>query len=182
MPSHLGFQLNEDADKAAETAPIGPPDFPHHFIVSRLRMNRSLVINEWRLGWNIFAASKDLKLKKKKRPFLPNAWDGKGKQFCRMAQDISLFSHFARLISGHAPTGEYRQCFFPQEPHGCTCFEEFQTRSHLLVEYPKYSFRFSSMNAFNKANNNTSRIFKYLKENPTAFTFDDEPIDIYDPP
>ena len=38
------------------------------------------------------------------------------------------------------------------------------------------------MIAFNTADNNTSRIFRYLKENPTAFTFDDEPIDVYDPP
>ena len=38
------------------------------------------------------------------------------------------------------------------------------------------------MIAFNKTHNNTTKIFRYLKENPDAFTFVDEPIDIYDPP
>ena len=36
--------------------------------------------------------------------------------------------------------------------------------------------------AFNSADNNTAKIFKFLKENPTAFTFEDEPIDIFEPP
>ena len=143
MPCHLGFALNELADKAAEQTPIGPPAFPHHSLASLLRKNRSLVINEWRLGWHIFAESKELKLKKKKCLYMPNAWDGKGKQFTKLAHNITLFSRFTRLISGHAPTGKYHQCFFPQEPRGCTCFEEFQSRSHLLVECPKYTFKFS---------------------------------------
>ena len=181
-PSHLGFTLNELADKAAPTAPAGPFAFPRHTVASRLRLNRALVITEWRDKWLPFANSKALKLKKKKRVFLPNAWDGKGKQFIGLASDISTFSRFTRLITGHAPTGEYREHFFPQEPQGCTCLEEFQSRAHLLVNCPKYTYKFSSMISFNLAENNTNRIFKFLKENPTSFTFDDAPIDIYDPP
>ena len=38
------------------------------------------------------------------------------------------------------------------------------------------------MITFHLANDNTQKIVKFLKDNPTAFTFDDEPIDIYDPP
>ena len=112
---------------------------------------------------------------------MPNAWDGKGKQFTKLANDITLFSRFTWLISGHAPIGEYSLRFFPQEPWGCTCFKEFQSRSHLLVECPKYSFKLSSITAFYKAHNNTKNIFRYLKENPDTFTFADEPIDIYEP-
>ena len=93
-----------------------------------------------------------------------------------------MLSCFIRLVSGHAPTGDYRARFFPDEPRGCTCFEPEQTRSHLLVECPKYHNKFSSMFSFNLANDNTSKVFKFLKDNPTAFTFDDKPIDIYDPP
>ena len=182
LPSHLGFWLNELADTAVEHPPAGPPVLPCHSIVSRIRHNHSLVINEWRQHWQAFAASKELKLKKKKRPYMRNAWDGKGKQFIKLATDISLFSRFTRLILGHTPTGEYQLRFFPQEPCGCTCFEEFQSWSHLLVECPKYSSKFSSLTAFYKAHNNTKKIFRYLKENPDAFTFNDEPIDIYDPP
>ena len=182
MPSHLGFALNELADKAAEVTPIGPPPFPRNTLASRIRFNRSLVITEWRTVWTTFADMKALKLKKKKQHFAPNAWDGKGKQFTRLLSDITMFSHFTRLVSGHAPTGKFRQRFFPNELCGCTCLEVFQSQAHLLTECPKYTFKFSSMNAFNVADNNTNKIFRYLKENPTAFTFEDEPIDIYDPP
>ena len=182
MPSHLGFHLNELADAAAEQIPIGPPAFPRPSLASHLCANQSLVIHEWRMGWRAFAESKELQLKRKNRLYLPNAWDGKGKQFSNLAHDIMMFSRFTRLVSGHAPTGEYRERFFPSKPRGCTCFAEFQTRSHLLVECPKYSSKFSSMIAFNKTLNNTYKIFRYLKDNPNAFTFVDEPIDIFEPP
>ena len=108
---------------------------------------------------------------------MPHTWDGKGKQFISLAGDIATFSRFTRLVSGHAPTGEFRQCFFPQEPRGCTCFEQFQSQSHLLTECPKYSF----MLAFNISDDNTNKSFRFLKENPTAFTLEDEPIDVYKP-
>ena len=126
----------------------------------------------------LFANSKELVLKKKRKPMLPHAWDSNGKQFIKIAGDITLYSRFIRLVSGHAPIGEYRSRFFPNEPRGCTCFEEYQTRSHLLVECPNYSNKFSSMYAFHVTNNNVHKIFTYLKDNPTAFTFDDEPKDI----
>ena len=182
MPSHLGFALNELADKLAEVVPIGPPPFPHHMIASRLRLNKAYVIMEWRQNWTAFTQTKALALKKKKQRFLPNAWDGKGKQFIKLMPGIATFSRFTRLVTGHAPTGEFHQRFFPNEPHGCTCFEQFQSQSHLLTECPKYISCFSSMMSFYVANGNTNKIFKYLKDNPMAFTFNDEPIDVYEPP
>ena len=66
MPSHLGFPLNELADKAAEHMPAGPHAFPQHSMASRIRLNRSLIINEWRQSWRPFNASKELQLKKKR--------------------------------------------------------------------------------------------------------------------
>ena len=94
MPSHLGFPLNELADIAAEQSPEGPHALPQQLIASRIRHNRSLVVNEWRHVWRPFANSKELKLKKKNKPYIPNAWDGKGKQFTKLANDITLFSRF----------------------------------------------------------------------------------------
>ena len=182
MPSHIGFHINELADSLADEPIIGPRLPPVHNIASRIRLNRSLAVTEWRQEWRLFAGRKELVLKKKNKPILPHAWDGKGKQFIKLAGDIVTLSRFTRLISGHAPTGDYRERFFPAEPRGCTCFHTEQTRSHLLVECPKYFNKFSSMLSFNLANDNTVKVFKFLRDNPTAFTFDDEPIDIYDPP
>ena len=182
MPSHLGFHINELADALADVPIIGPRLLPAHNIASRIRYNRSLTIKEWRRDWQLFAVRKELALKKKKKPILPQVWDGKGKQFIKLAGDIVTLSCFTRLISGHAPTGDYSARFFPAEPRGCTCFAAEQTWSHLLVECPKYHNKFSSMLSFNLANDNMFKVFKFLKDNPTAFTFEDEPIDIYDPP
>lgn len=60
-------------------------------------------------------------------------------------------------------------------------FQHEQTHAHLLTECPKYSHKFASLTTFNKADNNTAAIFKFLRNNPTAFTFEDEPINLYDP-
>ena len=182
MPSHIGFHINELADSLADVSIIGPVPFPAHNIVSHIRHNRSLAVIEWRKEWQTFAKHKELILKKKRKPILLHAWDGNGKQFIKLAGDIVTFSRFTRLVSGHAPTGDYRERFFPAEPCGCTCFQPEQTWSHLLVKCPKYSHKFSSMIAFHLANNNTSKIFKFLQDNPTAFTFEDEPIDVYELP
>ena len=160
---------------------IGPAPFPAHTIALCIRLNRALAVKEWCTTWAAFADCKDLKLKKKKKSMMPHAWDNNGKQFITLAGDITTFSWFTRLVSGHTPTGEYCQCFFPDKPCRCTCLQQFQTWSHLLVECPNYTSKFSSMIAFHLSNNNVHQIFRFLKANPTAFTFDNEPIDIYDP-
>ena len=186
IASHLGFPINELADAAAASPPMGPYPEPVHSSASRIRLNKGKVVTEWRAKWASFAQTKNLTLKTKagsrKRVMLPDAWDSKGKKFMSKAGDIATFSRFTRLISGHAPTGEYRQCFFPQEPVGCTCFTHFQSHQHLLTECPKYISRFSSLLAYYHADNNVAHIFKYLQKNPSAFTFEDEPIDIFEPP
>ena len=78
MPSHLGFPINELADKLAGDRLIGPPPFLWHTLASRTHHNRSLVVTEWQDKWHTFADTKVLKLKKKKKAMLPNVWDGKG--------------------------------------------------------------------------------------------------------
>ena len=152
IPSHLGFHINELADAAASTPPTGPFPAPLHSSSSRLCQNKAWVIAEWRAKWSAFAAAKllTLKLKKqnKKKTLLPSTWNAKGKRFMMLAGDMVTFSQFTQLISGHAPTGEYRRCYFPQEPRGCTCFTREQTHTHLLMECPKYTSKFSSLIAF----------------------------------
>ena len=151
-------------------------------IASRIRNNKASVIHEWHALWRPFAERKALRLKNNKKVILPNAWDGKDKYFMRMMGNPVLFSRFMRTISGHAPTSEFRSRFFPHEPRGCTCFAAYQSHAHLLTECPKYLSKFSSMIAFHTADKNTNKIIVFLKDNPQAFTIEDEPIDIYEPP
>ena len=180
MPSHLGFDINELADKAADITPIGPFPALHMTIASCIQDNKASIIHEWRAFWQPFAERKALRLKNKKKVILPNAWDGKDKYFMKMTGNPVLFSHFMRMVSGHVPTGEFHSRFFPNEPRGCTCFAAYQSHAHLLSECPKYISKFSSMIAFHVAHKNTNKIISFLKRNPQAFTFEDEPIDIYD--
>ena len=182
MPSHLGFHINELADKAAGSPPIGPFPTLHMTIASCLRDNRAAVVHKWRQVWQTFSANKELHLKKKKKEILPNAWDGKGKFFMRLSENMMQYSWFTRLVSGHTPTGEFRRRFFPTKPRRCTRFTRYQSHSHLLTECPRYISKFSSMVAFHVSENNTNKIVTFLKDNPLAFTFEDEPIDLYEPP
>ena len=92
MPSHLGFVINELANKLADTMPVGLFPFPQMTIVSGLRHNKALAVHEWHAYWQPFAASKDLMLKKKKKKLLPNAWDGKDKLVMHLAGDMVTFS------------------------------------------------------------------------------------------
>ena len=98
MLSHLGFAINELADKAADTSPIGPFPFPHPTIASRIRANKALAVHKWCDSWAPFAAAKALVLKKKKKILLPNAWDGKDKLFMQRAGDMVPLQGLCRAM------------------------------------------------------------------------------------
>ena len=51
MPSHLGFNINELADKVADINPIGPFPLPHMTIASCIRDNKASIIHEWHAVW-----------------------------------------------------------------------------------------------------------------------------------
>ena len=65
MPSHIGFYVNELADKAADLPPIRPYPVPHMTIASHIRDNKAAVVKEWHQAWRSFSDTKDLCLKKK---------------------------------------------------------------------------------------------------------------------
>ncbi|KAF8632076.1 hypothetical protein AX14_010857, partial [Amanita brunnescens Koide BX004] len=52
----------------------------------------------------------------------------------------SHLSRIAHAITNHAPTGEYRTHFFPDDPTGCPWCDRraLQTRAHILTECPGY--------------------------------------------
>jgi len=68
---------------------------------------------------------------------------------------------------GHAPIGEYRTRFFPNEPTACPCGEmNLETKGHILVECPRYTKdRIASQVPSLKY------LVQFLTSNPTAFAF-----------
>ncbi len=86
-------------------------------------------------------------------------------------------ARFARAILNHAPTGEYRQRFFPEEPTACRWCDKLQTRSHILCKCEHYQrrWRFNAIEEFLRGLDPFAMLVDFLERNPTAFTFADAP-------
>ena len=51
----------------------------------------------------------------------------------------SLYAYMTRLVTNHAPIGEYRLQFFPKEPIAYPYSNyPIKTRRHILFECPQY--------------------------------------------
>ena len=93
-----------------------------------------------------------------------------------------LVSCFTQAITNHTPTGEYCTRFFPNKNVACQCGAELQTCAHILCECPRYRILFPSLHSFYTGRNNFNKLVKFLQNNETAFTFEDAPVDLDDPP
>ena len=72
--------------------------------------------------------------------------------------------------------------FFPNENTVCQCGAELQSHAHILCECPRYRMHFPSLRAFYIGQNNFNNLVKFLKNNETAFMFEDAPVDLDEPP
>ena len=93
-------------------------------------------------------------------------------------------ARITRALTGPAPIGEHyaqRRDRFPDVESLCTnCPEgKMRTRSHILVSCRHYGAHLPPLPAwFNKRNNDT--LFRmFLRENGSAFTFADLPLDVH---
>ncbi|KAF8628638.1 hypothetical protein AX15_003772 [Amanita polypyramis BW_CC] len=59
--------------------------------------------------------------------------------------NIKTMTRLTRIVTNHAPTGEYRRRFFPREPQNCRFDNEFHSRAHILVKCSNYEKRFKSL-------------------------------------
>jgi len=79
----------------------------------------------------------------------------------------SLCARLTCLITNHAPIGEYRKRFFPQEESLCNCSANIiETRDRILYECRKYN------ETWRPPDLSIVSILTFLKENPNAFSFD----------
>ena len=84
-----------------------------------------------------------------------------------LGHSISLCARATRAILNHAPTGEYRARFFPQESPACPCGQsDIETRQHILTECPRFTKDRVSL-----PSPCIGDFIKFLTSNPTAFTF-----------
>jgi len=57
-----------------------------------------------------------------------------------LGHSISLCARATRAILNHAPIGEYRARFLPQETSACPCGQsDIETRRHILTDCPRFT-------------------------------------------
>jgi len=116
------------------------------------------------------------------------ALDGRGKQFLKLHDDDlnnielsyikggpwlqtfrysnTLCTCVTRVITNHAPIGEYRLRFFPKEEFKCPCGAyPIESRRHILHDYSRFN------SYWNPGRDLLSHFVMFLKTNPNVFAF-----------
>ena len=116
------------------------------------RMLRSNFINDFKremtTHWRALSHSQTYKgqgwlpIRRKRRIFKPSIGSKATKNFFLSisGNNIETLSRMARALTGHAPTGEYRQRFHPDLPTYCKhCGPATEhTRAHVFTSCPSY--------------------------------------------
>ena len=179
-PSHVGIEGNECADKLTKQGAALGPAIP-------IRILRSNFISQFKremtTHWCILATSQSYKgrswmpIKRKRRTFKPDVVNKSCKNFfmALSGNDITTLSRMARTLTNHAPTGEYRRRFHPEQPTFCkTCGPETEhTRSHALFSCTKYEPLAVSFTDWKNDRHNDKAWKKFFQANPSALTFGD---------
>ena len=184
-PSHQGIIGNERADGLTKAGlrlcPTNPPTILRsHF----LSLHKRRAEHDWQKRWKdtTYRGSQWLPIRWNKKVFKPSFAKASRNFFHNAAKgESSHLSRIAHVLTNHAPTGEYRTRFFPNEPTACPhCDEDtLQTRRHILTECPRYADTFSSMTDWGKNRRNDKALMRFLDRNPSAFTFMDSPLDVH---
>ena len=93
----------------------------------------------------------------------------KGGQWLQMFVRYNLLcAHATRVISNHAPIGEYRLQFFPSLDFSCPCNNyPIKTRRHILYECKRFN------GYWNPRRDMLKHFIMFLTANPNAFAFND---------
>ena len=151
-----------------------------HFI-SQQRRAMELQWQE-RFRDHTYRGSQWLPIRRKKKRFKPALTKAAWNFFHELAKgESSHLSRIAHVLTNHAPTGEYRTRFFPNEPTDCPQCDRraLQTRTHILTECPGYVNKFSSLTDWGHNRRNDKALTGFLDRNPSAFTFSDVPLDVH---
>ncbi|KAF8639406.1 hypothetical protein AX16_010319, partial [Volvariella volvacea WC 439] len=133
-PAYKGIPLNEMVDKDAKAASLIKPNTPPptrsvaweraHIDRRALEIWKGLPVEKWGSFSHFLREHSN--------------WKNQGGTHIKIhGSDTKVYVQFVRSIMGHAPIGQYRTKFFPEEPTHCPeCFA-YQDRYHVMFECEK---------------------------------------------
>ncbi|KAF8622194.1 hypothetical protein AX15_007303 [Amanita polypyramis BW_CC] len=175
-PAHMDVQENELVDTMASEVIISDLD-SKTTLESEIKRIQKLEFDEWNKTTRKHngLGSEYLRLKFKGRRIGPSL-GSRRKAFIQASNDnINMMARLTRLITNHAPTGEYRRRFFPNETTNCNYDNEYQSRVHILTKCDGYHEKFKNMEHLRKDKDELEKVVKFLETNIKAGTFGDAP-------
>ncbi|KAF8625265.1 hypothetical protein AX15_005475 [Amanita polypyramis BW_CC] len=175
-PAHMDVQENELVDSMASKVVITDME-TKTTLESEIRRIQKLEFDEWNKNTKKYngLGTGYLRLKFKGKRIGPSL-GSRRKAFIEASKDnITLMSRLTRLVTNHAPTGEYRRRFFPNENTDCNFDQKYQSRTHILTKCDGYKNKFKNMEYLRRDKDGLEKIIKFLEENIKAVTFGDMP-------
>ncbi|KAF8624012.1 hypothetical protein AX15_006087 [Amanita polypyramis BW_CC] len=175
-PAHTDVKENELVDAMASDVVI-TKEMNKTTLESEIRQIKKEEYDKWNKATQQYNALGHgyLALKYKGRHIGPSLGARK-KMFIEASKDnIKLLARITRLIMNHAPTGEYRQQFFPLENKQCNYDNKFQSRTHILTKCSGYSSKFKNLEWLRQRKDGLEKVAKFLEKNTKVITFGDVP-------
>ncbi|KAF8621220.1 hypothetical protein AX15_007957 [Amanita polypyramis BW_CC] len=138
-PAHMDIDENETVDRLASEVVL--EDIPQfRTLQSEINSTKTLEYDSWNSATRKHNAlgHEYLRLKYKGRRIGPALGSRKNAFILASNDNIKTLARLTRIITNHAPTGEYRRCFFPREPTDCQFDKEFYKQSHILTKCCQY--------------------------------------------
>ncbi|KAF8640160.1 hypothetical protein AX16_010254 [Volvariella volvacea WC 439] len=200
-PAHKGIEINEMVDKDVKAAALIRPNIdsvPRSVAWERAEIDRkaleiwkSLPAERWGKSSHFLREHSNWK-------------NQGGTHMKKFGNDTKRFAQFVRSIMAHAPIGQFRSKFFPDEPVHCPECYVYQDRYHVMFEcrasrpipaltpteskmrriqhIQDRNFKFRRRIELSPLKVGNSKIpsimasyFEWLKSNPIAFTFEGAP-------
>ncbi|KAF8623883.1 hypothetical protein AX15_006151 [Amanita polypyramis BW_CC] len=175
-PAHMNVQENDLVDSMASEVVIKDEE-SKTTLESEIRRIKIDEYDKWNKATRQYNALGHgyLALKYKGRRIGPSLGTRK-KAFIEASKDnITMMARLTRLLTNHAPTGEYRQRFFPSESTKCNFDDEFHSRTHILTKCAGYENKFKNLEWLRRRKDGLEKVVKFLDRNKKAVTFGDAP-------
>ena len=173
-PSHLNWRFHQSVDK--ESKSFNPqPLFPSKISWDYCKKSDSDIINQWKMTFQA-SDGKDrnfLDLVDNNYEIIELSYIKGGPWLQAFGLSNSLCACATRAITNHAPIGEYRLRFFPNEEFKCPCgLYPIETRRHILHECTRHN------GYWNPRRDSLSHFVMFLSAIPKAFAFNDSPLPV----